>query len=128
VTASDISVVWGHAQEDWFVVVNHVARLTPWLHTPARLFAEYGVVAFAGLLLLSWLLTRRHGGPRRATAALCAPLGVLVAVGVNQFLAAAVAEPRPYRLARPLFSRLVLLLARTPVRPFVTAQPACAFR
>lgn len=206
-TASGPTVVWGGVQEDWFGAVNHVARLTPWLHTPAQLYAEYGVVVFAGLLLLSWFLTRRDGDIRRATAALWAPLGAVIAIGVNQLLVAAVAEPRPYTVmpdvlvlvarstdysfpsdhsvmagavtvgvllanrrlglvtaalavlmavtrvyvgahfpldvvagladgvivalgsyavARPLFYRLVLLAARTPVRPLVTAQAAPA--
>lgn len=207
--ASSSTVVWGRVQEDLFGAVNHFARLTPWLHTPARLYAEYGVVLLAGLLLLSWFLTRRDGDLRRATAALWAPAGALIAIGVNQVLVAAVAEPRPYTAmphalvlvsrstdysfpsdhavmagavtvgvllvnrklglvtaafavlmavtriyvgahfpldvaaglavgaivalgsygaARPLFSRFVVLLARTPVRPLVTAQPAGTFR
>lgn len=94
--AASGSVVWGHVQEDWFSTVNDVARHTPWLHAPARLFAEYGVVVFAGLLLVSWLLARRDGDLGRVAAALWAPVGVLVAVGVNQFLVSAVAEERPY--------------------------------
>lgn len=93
---SSSAVVWGGVQTDWFGTVNHFARRTPWLHAPARLYAEYGVVVFAGLLLASWLLARRDGDLRRATAALWAPVGALVALGVNQFLVAAVAEPRPY--------------------------------
>ncbi len=207
--ASGSTVVWGHVQEDWFSTVNDVARRTPWLHGPARLFAEYGVVVFAGLLLASWLLARRDGDLGRVAAALWAPVGVLVAVGVNQFLVSAVAEERPYtalpgslvlvsrssdysfpsdhavmagavavgvllvhrRLGlltvvlallmaatrvyvgahfpldvaaglavgalvalvaylavRPLAARLVVLLARTPVRPLLTAEPVGAPR
>ncbi len=90
-------VVWGRVQEDWFREVNDLARHTPWLHESARLFAGYGVVLFAALLLVSWLLARRVGDLRRVAAALWAPVGVLVAVGVNQFLVAAVAEERPYQ-------------------------------
>lgn len=89
-------VVGGRLQEEWFGVVNHLARITPWLHTPARLFAEYGVVLFAGLLLGAWALTRRGGVLKRVAAALWAPIGVLVAVGINQFFVSAVAESRPY--------------------------------
>ena len=90
------TVVGGQLQRDWFGSVNHVARVTPWLHTPARIYAEYGVVVFAALLLAAWLLTRRTGDLRRVTAALWAPVGVLIAIWVNQFLVASVAEPRPY--------------------------------
>ena len=94
--SNGVTVVGGQAQEGWFRAVNDVARSTPWLHAPARLYAEYGVVLFAGLLLLSWLLARRQGDPARVAAALWAPAGVLVAVGLNQLLAGAVAEQRPY--------------------------------
>ncbi len=89
-------MVWGRVQEDWFGAVNHLSRVTPWLHTPARMYAELGVGAFAGLLLLSWWLARGDGDLRRAAAALWAPIAVLAALGVNQFLVAAFAEPRPY--------------------------------
>lgn len=95
-SASTGSVVWAQTQDDWFDAVNHLARVTPWLHTPALLYAEYGVGLFAALLLLSWWLARREGDLRRVTAALWAPVGALVALGVNQVLVAAVAEPRPY--------------------------------
>jgi membrane-associated phospholipid phosphatase len=96
VASDDAAVLWGQAQEHWFRAVNDFARSTPWLHAPARLYAEDGVVLFAGLLLVSWLLARRDGDLQRVTAALWAPVGALIALGVNQFLVAAVAEPRPY--------------------------------
>lgn len=94
--SGDGSVVWGPTQEGWTHAVDHLSRTTPWLHAPARLYAEYGVVVFAGLLLWSWWLARREGDPAKVAAALWAPIGVLVALGVNQLLAGAVAEPRPY--------------------------------
>lgn len=89
-------VVWAHAQMGWFDAVNHLARVTPWLNTPARWYAEYGVGMFAAMLLLSWWLARRDGDLRRVTAALWAPVGALLALGVNQLLVAGFAEPRPY--------------------------------
>ena len=55
--ANGVTVVGGRAEEAWFRDVNDVARSTPWLHTPAHLYAVYGVVLFAGLLLL-WAGTR----------------------------------------------------------------------
>lgn len=93
---SDGSVLWQQVQEGWFRDVNHLARATPWLHLPMRLYAEYGVALFPGLLLLSWWLARRQGDLRLVTMALWAPVGALLALGVNQFIVAAVAEPRPY--------------------------------
>ena len=89
-------VVWGAVQEDWFRAVNDFTRATPWLHAPARLYAEYGTVVFAVVLLLSWWLARRESDLPRVAAALWAPVGALVALGINQVLVAAVGEPRPY--------------------------------
>jgi undecaprenyl-diphosphatase len=94
--ASNGAVVWAGADECWFRAVNRIAQHTPWLHAPARLYAEYGVVLFAGLLLWSWWRARDAGDPRRMAAALWAPVGALIALGVNQSIGAAVAEPRPY--------------------------------
>lgn len=88
--------IGGASQEAWFRAVNHLARATPWLHGPARLFAEYGVGLFAVLLLLSWWSARRDGDPRRVAAALWAPVGALLALGLNQPLVATFAEPRPF--------------------------------
>ena len=95
-SASDGTVVWASAQDGWFTAVNDFARSTPWLHEPLRLYAEYGVVVFAALLLWSWWIARRSDDLRLVTRALWAPVGALVALGVNQVLVAAVAEPRPY--------------------------------
>ena len=87
-------------QRSWFVEVNGFARHTPALHAPLRFFAEYGVVVFAALLLLTWWLARGHvgetGGARVMAAALWAPMGALLALGVNQPLGDAMAEARPY--------------------------------
>lgn len=102
-SANHGSVVGGHIEDGWFNAVNHLSRVTPWLHTPARLYAEYGVLVFAALLLVSWWLARGTDDLRRTTAALWAPVGTLVAIGVNQVLVRAFAEPRPYTvLAHPL--------------------------
>jgi membrane-associated phospholipid phosphatase len=84
------------AQRDGFLDVNHLARSTPLLHSPLRLFAEYGVVLFAAALLLAWWWARRDRDPRGMAAALWAPVGALLAIALNQPLGNAVHEPRPY--------------------------------
>lgn len=109
VSGSVGSVVWGSSQEAWFEAVNHLSRLTPWLHGPARVYTEYGAGLFAGVLLLSWWWARRDGDLRRVAVALWAPVGALVAVGVNQLLSTAVAEPRPYTA----LSGVSVLVSRT---------------
>jgi membrane-associated phospholipid phosphatase len=89
-------VVWPDLNERWFTAVNTFSRHTTWLHTPARLYAEYGVVLFAAILLASWWLARRSGDPRRVAVAVWAPFATLVAVGLNQVISNAVTEPRPF--------------------------------
>ena len=88
------SVVWAQLQVDWFTDVNELSADTPWLHAPVRFFAEYGVVLFAALLLLSWWLARGERDLARV-AAVWAPAGALLAIGLNQLVAGEVAEPRP---------------------------------
>ncbi|AEV81223.1 UDP-diphosphatase [Actinoplanes sp. SE50] len=78
----------------WFLAVNRFARATPWLHPVLAGYAVYGVGLFALLLLAGWWRARQRG--RGMPAALWAPLGVLLAVAVNQPIVAAFAEPRPY--------------------------------
>jgi undecaprenyl-diphosphatase len=143
--------VGGPAQESWFRAVDQLARATPWLHVPARVFAEYGVGLFAVLLLLAWWSSRGAGDPGRVAAALWAPVGVLVAhrsralawtavalallmaatrvyVGahfpldvVAGLLVGAVVALASYALVRPLVVRVVALVERTPARPLVRA-------
>lgn len=79
-----------------FLLVNRFARATDWLHGAAAAYASYGVVLFAVLLLVGWWVARGRPGPQVMAAALWAPIGMLVALGVNQLAVAAVAEPRPY--------------------------------
>ena len=50
----------------------------------------------AVLLVAGWWVARRHDSPRMMAAALWAPLGTLLAVGINQPIVAAVHEARPY--------------------------------
>src|SRR5512132_4193863 len=80
----------------WFLGLNHVARTTPWLHQPALAYASYGVVLFALLLLAGWWAARRRRDAGAVAAALWAPVGMLVAIALNQPLGGAVAERRPY--------------------------------
>jgi undecaprenyl-diphosphatase len=80
--------------ERLFSEINDFARATPWLHAALLGYAAYGVVLFAVLLLAGWWIARRRGSGM--TAAVWAPLGMLLAIAVNQALVAAVHEPRPY--------------------------------
>jgi undecaprenyl-diphosphatase len=79
-----------------FQTINDVAKTTPWLHGIVLAYANYGIVVFAALMLAGWWSARRQANPTRMAAALWAPLGMLLALGVNQPISAMVGEPRPY--------------------------------
>ncbi|MFJ9779048.1 phosphatase PAP2 family protein [Amycolatopsis sp. NPDC101161] len=85
-----------NADTQLFLLINDFVRTTPWLHTIVSTYATYGLVLFAALLLAGWWSARRQANPVRVAAALWAPLGMLLALGVNQPLSALVGEPRPY--------------------------------
>jgi membrane-associated phospholipid phosphatase len=84
------------ANTSLFLSVNDFARSTPWLHGPLVVYAGYGLVVFAGLLVAGWWIARKAGDPVRMAAALWAPAGMLLALAVNQPIVAAVNESRPY--------------------------------
>ena len=88
-----------------FLRVNDFARTSTWLHAPAVAYAKYGLVVFAALILVG-VWRRRGDSDRLLAAAIWAGLGTLLAVAVNQPVAALVAETRPYA-AHP--SALVLI-------------------
>jgi membrane-associated phospholipid phosphatase len=79
-----------------FEQVNAFARATPWLHAPALVYAQYGVVLFAVLLVAGWWIARRAGRGVGVAAAISAGGATLLAVVVNQPIVHAVHEARPY--------------------------------
>lgn len=102
-------MMWHTTQEGWFLAVNDFAQSTPVLHAPMRLYAEYGVTLFAALLLVAWWWARRDPNPRIMAAALWAPAGALLALGLNQPLVNLAHEPRPYTV----FPHAVVLVAHS---------------
>lgn len=102
-------MIWPSLQGHWFEQVNRFAADTPVLHVPMRLYAQYGVVVFAGILLLGWWWARRDREPGAMAAALWAPVGMLVAVGLNQPLVNHFREARPYTV----YPHALVLIARS---------------
>lgn len=77
-----------------FLAVNEFAVATPWLHGAMVAVSQFGALVFAGLLVAGWWVGRR-GNPGRQAAALWAPIGTVLAVAVNQPVAALLDAPRP---------------------------------
>jgi undecaprenyl-diphosphatase len=88
--------MWQHLQRDSFLQVNELARDTPMLHEPLTLFAQYGVLLFAGIVVLAWWQARHDPRPAMMAAALWTPLAALLALGLNQPLGRLVHEARPF--------------------------------
>ena len=78
-----------------FLAINRFAQHTPSLHSPLTLYAEYGILIFAGLLAAGWFVARRQGVAKMAAVA-WAGIGTVVAVAVNQPLVQLFHEARPY--------------------------------
>ena len=81
--------------DDLFMTINHMARATPWLHTPLSDYAQYGIAAFAVLLVAAVWAARTAEDVHLARSG-WACLAPLVAVAVNQPIVHAFAEHRPY--------------------------------
>ena len=80
----------------WFLDINEWAKNTPWLHGAMKLYAGYGAVLFAVLILVGYVLARRQRSAELLAASLWAGLAPLLAVAANQPLARGVDEPRPF--------------------------------
>lgn len=79
-----------------FLQINDLAVDTPWLQPVMAAYARDGLVVFAALMVLGWWIARRHADRRAMAAAVWTPVGMLVALGVNQLLVEMVGRPRPY--------------------------------
>ncbi len=102
-----------------FLAINQFAVDTPWLHTPARLFASDGILLFELLLVIAWWRGRAMGN-RLVAAALLAPVATVVAFGVQQLIVMFVDEARPYAV----HPSALVLVSRT-TDPSFPSDHAC---
>ncbi|TDL08479.1 phosphatase PAP2 family protein [Mycolicibacterium obuense] len=68
--------------------INDFARSTGWLQPVVSAWATYGIAVFAVLMLLGWWRAHRRNGPAVIAAALWAPVATVLAVTINQPIAA----------------------------------------
>lgn len=76
--------------------INRLADRTAWLHGPAVAYAKYGVVIFAGLLLLAWWRARQAADLPAEARIGWAGVATLIALGVGQIIGHLVNRARPY--------------------------------
>lgn len=79
-----------------FEWINRFADRTTWAHGPMRFYADYGIVVFAGLLLVAFVRFRRRNDLRGVAGSVWAGAGALLALGIGQLIGNAVDRARPY--------------------------------
>jgi undecaprenyl-diphosphatase len=79
-----------------FGQINDLAVATPWLQPVMIAYARDGLLVFAALMVAGWWVARRSGNRRAMAAAVWTPVGMLLALGLNQPLGALVGRERPY--------------------------------
>lgn len=79
-----------------FGQVNDLAVATPWLQPVMVAYARDGLLIFAALMIAGWWTARRSGNRRAMAAAVWTPIGMLLALGLNQPLGELVGRQRPY--------------------------------
>jgi membrane-associated phospholipid phosphatase len=79
-----------------FEDVNKFAQDSSWLHEALRLYALYGVAVFALLLAVAWWSSRRTANPTKMAYVIWTAIGTLAALAINQPIASAVDERRPF--------------------------------
>jgi undecaprenyl-diphosphatase len=95
-TTANVSAPGGPLGSGGFRDVNNFAKDTSWLHGVLADYATYGVVLFGLLLVVGFLWGRSRSDLPAVAASLWAAGGMGVALGLNQLIAGAVDEPRPF--------------------------------
>ena len=79
-----------------FRTINRFADRTGWAHGAFRANAGYGIVLFAVLLVIAYLVGRHPADLTAVAGSVWAALAALVALGVGQIIGGAVDRARPY--------------------------------
>jgi undecaprenyl-diphosphatase len=95
-TTANVSAPGGPLGSGGFRDVNDFAKDTSWLHGFFADYATYGVVLFGLLLVAGFLWARSRSDLPAVAGALWAAGGMGVAIALNQVVAGAVDEPRPF--------------------------------
>lgn len=80
---------------DLFRTINRFADRTEWAHGFMRFFANNGIVLFAALLLIAYLLGRHANAPVQVAGSVWTGGAALVALAIGQVIGNVVARARP---------------------------------
>jgi membrane-associated phospholipid phosphatase len=87
----------GAVDRTLFLNINRFASRTTWLHTPMRLYANYGIGVFALLLLAAWFIARSSETPlSNVASAAWAGAASVLALAINQPIGSLFHRARPY--------------------------------
>jgi undecaprenyl-diphosphatase len=76
--------------------INRLANRTSWAHWFFSTYANYGIVLFALLLVVSYLDARQRRDVRGVAGSVWAGCATLIALGIGQVIGGAVNRARPY--------------------------------
>lgn len=76
--------------------INRLANRTGWAHGLFIADAKYGVVLFAGLLLVAYLDARHRRDLQAVAGSVWAGGAALIALGIGQITGGAIDRARPY--------------------------------
>ena len=76
--------------------INRLANRTGWAHGFLTAYANYGIVLFAALLVVTYLGARHHGDLRAVAGSVWAAGAALVALGIGQLIGGTIDRVRPY--------------------------------
>ena len=89
--------------------INRLANRTGWAHGFFTAYANYGIILFAALLVVTYLDARHHGDLRALAGSVWAAAAALIALGIGQLIGGTIDRARPYEA----MSGVHLLIART---------------
>lgn len=89
--------------------INRLADRTGWAHWFFIADAKYGIVLFAGLLVIAYLDARRRGDLHAVAGSVWAGGAALIALGIGQIIGGAIDRARPYEA----MSGVHVLITRT---------------
>ena len=89
--------------------INRLANRTGWAHSFLTTYANYGIVLFAALLIVTYLDGRQRGDLRAVAVSVWAGGAALIALGLGQLIGGTIDRARPYEA----MSGVHLLIDRT---------------